>query len=66
MGSSHDLTSDPASTYDLNDPSLVSCLVSVCQDAELREVVAAWTTMPGVVRASIVVMARAITSRRGE
>jgi hypothetical protein len=37
---------------------LVLGLASVCEDAELREVVAAWATMPAGVRAGILALIR--------
>jgi hypothetical protein len=38
---------------------LASGFASICEDAELRELVAAWSAMPAAVRAGIVALIRA-------
>jgi hypothetical protein len=42
MGGGSDLTSEVAGTYDLVDPSLVSCLVLLCRHPSLVRLVEAW------------------------
>lgn len=59
MGGGSDLTSQLANTYDLGDPSLVSCLVSLRRDPEFAELAEAWEFLPTAIETGIVTMVRA-------
>ena len=43
---------------DLDDPGLVSCLVSLRRDPQFAELAVAWETLPAAIRTGIVTMAR--------
>ncbi len=60
------LSADVAGSYDPGDPGLVSCLVSIREDTELRELVIAWNAMPAAARADIMALIRVSTAGRAE
>lgn len=59
IGGSCTLNADLTSTYELDDPGLVSCLVLLQRDPQLAELAAAWETLPDAIRTGIVTMVRA-------
>jgi hypothetical protein len=59
MGGGCDLSSELAGTYDLGDPSLVSCLVSLRRNPALAEVVGTWESLPAAIQAGVLATVRA-------
>ncbi len=59
IGGGGTLNGDMASTYDLDDPRLVSCLVFLRREPQLTEIVAAWDDLAPAIRVGILATVRA-------
>ena len=58
IGGDHTVTNAVAATYDPEDSSLVSCLVSLRRGPQFAELAAAWEFLPAAIRTGIVTMVR--------